>query len=65
LLALVTQPGTAHTARVAEVPAVRAGEGEVLLRSLEVGVCGTDREIAAGRSGHCDCPPLLHALRGV
>jgi len=51
LLALVTQPGTAHTARVAEVPAVRAGEGEVLLRSLEVGVCGTDREIVEGLFG--------------
>ena len=46
---LVTQPGTAHSARVAEVPEP-TGEG-VLLRVLEVGVCGTDREISEGVFG--------------
>jgi threonine dehydrogenase-like Zn-dependent dehydrogenase len=69
MLALVTRPGAAHTTRVAEVPDVRAGEGEVPVRPLEVGVCGTDREISAGLFG---VPPeddatlvLGHELLGV
>jgi glucose 1-dehydrogenase len=49
--ALVTEPGVAGTARVAEVPAPEAEPGWLRLRSLEVGVCGTDREIAAGVFG--------------
>jgi threonine dehydrogenase-like Zn-dependent dehydrogenase len=49
--ALVTEPGRAHTTRVEEVPAVEAREGEVLVRTLEVGVCGTDREISEGVFG--------------
>jgi len=51
MLALVTQPGRSHTARIEEVPAVEAREGEVLVRTLEVGVCGTDREISEGLFG--------------
>jgi threonine dehydrogenase-like Zn-dependent dehydrogenase len=51
VLALVTQPGEAQTTRVEDVPATRAREGEVLVRTLEVGVCGTDREISAGLFG--------------
>jgi len=51
VLALVTQPGRTHTTRVADVPAVEAREGEVLVRTLEVGVCGTDREISEGLFG--------------
>jgi glucose 1-dehydrogenase len=51
MLALVAQPGHAHTTRIEEVPAVRAREGEVLVRTLEVGVCGTDREISEGLFG--------------
>jgi threonine dehydrogenase-like Zn-dependent dehydrogenase len=49
--ALVTQPGHSHTTHIEEVPAVEAREGEVLLRTLEVGVCGTDREISEGLFG--------------
>src|SRR5205809_156715 len=49
--ALVVQPGHAHTTRIEEVPAVQAREGEVLVRTLEVGVCGTDREISEGLFG--------------
>jgi threonine dehydrogenase-like Zn-dependent dehydrogenase len=48
---LVTRPGTAGSTRVADVAAVRAAGGEVLLRVLEVGVCGTDREISEGVFG--------------
>jgi glucose 1-dehydrogenase len=49
--ALLTQPGVPHSARVTDVPAVTAGPDEVLLRVLEVGVCGTDREIVHGLFG--------------
>jgi glucose 1-dehydrogenase len=49
--ALVTQPGHSHTTHIEDVPAVNAREGEVLVRTLEVGVCGTDREISQGLFG--------------
>jgi threonine dehydrogenase-like Zn-dependent dehydrogenase len=49
--ALVTQPGHTHTAHIEDLPAVKAREGEVLVRTLEVGVCGTDREISEGLFG--------------
>ena len=49
--ALVTEPGRAHTTRVDDVPEIRALDGEVLVRTLEVGVCGTDREISEGLFG--------------
>src|SRR3954451_4611503 len=49
--ALVTRPGEAHSTHVDEVAAVAAREGEVLVRTLEVGVCGTDREISDGLFG--------------
>jgi threonine dehydrogenase-like Zn-dependent dehydrogenase len=47
--ALVVDPGTPHSTRVEDVPEP-AGDG-VLLRVLEVGVCGTDREIDEGLFG--------------
>jgi glucose 1-dehydrogenase len=49
--ALVTQPGAPDSTHVEDVPAVEPGPGEVLLRVLEVGVCGTDREIVHGLFG--------------
>ena len=49
--ALVTQPGHTHTAHIEDIPTVEAREGEVLVRTLEVGVCGTDREISEGLFG--------------
>jgi threonine dehydrogenase-like Zn-dependent dehydrogenase len=49
--ALVTQPGKTGTTHVEEVPTVEAREGEVLVRTLEVGICGTDREISEGLFG--------------
>jgi threonine dehydrogenase-like Zn-dependent dehydrogenase len=49
MLALVTEPAVPHSTRVADVPEP-TGEG-VLLRVLEVGVCGTDREISEGLFG--------------
>jgi threonine dehydrogenase-like Zn-dependent dehydrogenase len=47
--ALVAEPGVAHSTRVEDVDEPD-GEG-VLLRVLEVGVCGTDREISEGLFG--------------
>jgi threonine dehydrogenase-like Zn-dependent dehydrogenase len=47
--ALVVEPGRPHSARVEEIEEPH-GEG-VLLHVLEVGVCGTDREIAEGHFG--------------
>jgi threonine dehydrogenase-like Zn-dependent dehydrogenase len=51
VLALVTEPGQTGTTHVEDVPTVEAREGEVLVRTLEVGVCGTDREISEGLFG--------------
>jgi threonine dehydrogenase-like Zn-dependent dehydrogenase len=47
--ALVTQPGVAGSTRVADVADAK-GDG-VLVRVLEIGVCGTDREISHGLFG--------------
>jgi threonine dehydrogenase-like Zn-dependent dehydrogenase len=67
--ALVTEPGRAHSARLEDVAAPVAAPGEVAVRVLEVGVCGTDREIVHGLFG---IPPegesvlvLGHELLGV
>ena len=49
--ALVVRPGEAHSTHVADVPEQLVREGEVAVRSLEVGVCGTDREISEGLFG--------------
>ena len=49
--ALVVRPGEAHTAHVADVAPPPGQEGEVAVRTLEVGVCGTDREISEGLFG--------------
>ena len=49
--ALVTRPGEARSTHVEDIAAAEAREEEVLLRTLEVGVCGTDREISEGLFG--------------
>ena len=49
--ALVTVPGQAGATRVADVPEPSPTEGTVLVRPLEIGVCGTDREISEGWFG--------------
>jgi len=48
--ALVVEPGRAGSARIEDVPST-VSASEVPVRVLEVGVCGTDREIAAGHFG--------------
>jgi threonine dehydrogenase-like Zn-dependent dehydrogenase len=49
--ALVTTPGRPGSTRIATVGDPPRRAGGVLIRTLEVGVCGTDREIDAGEFG--------------
>jgi threonine dehydrogenase-like Zn-dependent dehydrogenase len=53
--ALTVLPGKADTLEVGEVPDPVAGPGELLVEGVAVGVCGTDREIAAAEYGQA--PP--------
>jgi threonine dehydrogenase-like Zn-dependent dehydrogenase len=67
--ALVVRPGEAHSTRVADVPQLPRRDGEVAVRTLEVGVCGTDREISEGLFGVApegeDVLVLGHEFLGV
>jgi glucose 1-dehydrogenase len=49
--ALLTEPSREGSTRVEDVPPVEATGGSVLVRALEIGVCGTDREISEGLFG--------------
>jgi threonine dehydrogenase-like Zn-dependent dehydrogenase len=49
--ALVVEAGQAHSTKVADLSEPKPRDGEVLIRPLEVGVCGTDREISEGLFG--------------
>ena len=49
--ALTVAPGTANSARIDDVPEPPRSDGAILVRSLALGVCGTDREIVAGAYG--------------
>ncbi len=49
--ALTVAPNTANSAGVEEIPDPPRSDGSVLVRSLALGVCGTDREIVSGAYG--------------
>ncbi len=49
--ALTVRPGCGQPPRLERFPAPRREEGSVLIDTLTVGVCGTDREIARGAFG--------------
>jgi threonine dehydrogenase-like Zn-dependent dehydrogenase len=49
--ALTVVPGRAGSAELSDVPEPSATPDQLLVRGLAVGVCGTDREIAAGDYG--------------
>src|SRR6478735_6803461 len=49
--ALRVQPGRSGSLRVEDVPDPAPGSGELLVRGLAVGVCGTDKEIVRGDYG--------------
>jgi threonine dehydrogenase-like Zn-dependent dehydrogenase len=56
--ALTVAPGVADSARVQEIGDPPKSDGAVLVRTLALGVCGTDRDIA---SGHYGWAPPGHA----
>src|SRR5438445_13712934 len=49
--AITVLPGVANSARLDEVPPPPRQDGTILVRTLALGVCGTDREIVAGEYG--------------
>ena len=67
--AITVLPGIACSARLEEVAEPAESDGPVLVRTLALGVCGTDREILGGSYGFA--PPgqqrlvLGHELLGV
>jgi threonine dehydrogenase-like Zn-dependent dehydrogenase len=48
---LTVEPSRSNSAAVAELPDPVPRAGELLVDALEIGVCGTDREIIAGEYG--------------
>lgn len=50
MLSLIATPGTPESTRLEDRRAPEAGT-DVLVRTIEIGVCGTDREIHAGQLG--------------
>lgn len=53
--AITLLPGVANSARLDEVPEPSPADGSILVKSLALGVCGTDREIVSGEYG--EAPP--------
>lgn len=51
MLALTVHPGTPNSITLETVPPPPASDGAVLVRTLALGLCGTDREIIAGDYG--------------
>jgi threonine dehydrogenase-like Zn-dependent dehydrogenase len=49
--ALLVTPSEADTATLASIPAPTPSGDQLLIETLEVGVCGTDRTIVAGKYG--------------
>jgi glucose 1-dehydrogenase len=49
--ALTTAPGIPDSAKVEEIEEPPLSDGGVLVRTLAIGVCGTDRDILAGQYG--------------
>jgi threonine dehydrogenase-like Zn-dependent dehydrogenase len=52
--ALTVEPGKPDSTRIDDVPEPKADDGEVLVETLAIGICGTDREIV---QGHYGSPP--------
>lgn len=49
--ALTVKPGVAHSAALEELPEPPGEDGDVLVETLAIGICGTDREIVEGNYG--------------
>jgi len=61
--ALTVEPGVANSIELADVSPPPAGDGDVLVRALALGICGTDREIIAGEYG-APPPGTRHLILG-
>jgi threonine dehydrogenase-like Zn-dependent dehydrogenase len=61
--ALTVNPGYPNSINLDEVPAPPASDGAVLVRALALGICGTDREIIAGKYGWAP-PGQQHLILG-
>jgi glucose 1-dehydrogenase len=53
--AITVWPGVANSARLDDIPEPPLSDGAVLVRTMALGVCGTDREIISGSYGYA--PP--------
>jgi threonine dehydrogenase-like Zn-dependent dehydrogenase len=53
--AITVLPGVPNSARLDDIDEPPAADGAILVRTLALGVCGTDREIVAGEYG--EAPP--------
>jgi threonine dehydrogenase-like Zn-dependent dehydrogenase len=49
--AITASPGIADSAKLDEIPEPPESDGPILVRSVALGVCGTDREILSGSYG--------------
>jgi glucose 1-dehydrogenase len=58
--ALTVEPGRPNSIRLEEVPPPSENDGDVLVRALALGICGTDREIIGGDYGWA--PPGMPRL---
>jgi threonine dehydrogenase-like Zn-dependent dehydrogenase len=57
---IAIRPREANSLHLTEIPRRGPGPGEVLIRTHQVGICGTDRELIHGSFGAA--PPGEHAL---
>src|SRR5919108_6131015 len=55
MLALTVRPGIADSTRLEEIAEPSPESGSILVQTLAIGVCGTDREIIQG--GYGSAPP--------
>src|SRR5215203_7129539 len=61
--AITVSPGVANSARLDDIPEPPLSDGAVLVRTLALGVCGTDREIISGGYGYAP-PGEQHLILG-
>ena len=58
--AITLLPGVPHSAQLEDIPEPPESHGSLLVRTLALGVCGTDREIVSGAYG--EAPPDTERL---